>query len=87
MGLKMILETDKFTWLPLSEASTIQSLIFDKDKFSLAQAKEWAKKHDFKMGVDEKEDTYRLRQKDPGKFKRFATKSFGNGIKAVIGFM
>ena len=88
MGLSMILETDeKYTWISLEEASNVQSLIFSKNKFTLDQAKEWAKKHNFKSGVDEKENTYRFRQKDPGKFKRFATKEFGNGIQAVIGFM
>lgn len=83
----MLVENEnKYYWLSLTEVSSIQSLIFDKDKFSLERAKEWAKKHDFKTGVDEKEGTYRLRQKSPGKFKRFATKEFGKGIKAVIGF-
>lgn len=92
MESNMILEnsdelgSNDYHWISLEEASNVQSLIFDKSEFSLNRAKEWAKKHGFKTGVDEKENTYRLRQKDPGKFKRFATKAFGNGIKAVIGF-
>jgi len=82
----MILENkQEYFWL--SESSNVQSLIFDKDHFSVDSAKAWAAKHDFNHGkVDTKENTIRLRQKSPGKFKRFATKTFGSGIKAVIGF-
>jgi hypothetical protein len=83
----MLIEADKTYWMSLSEASNVQSLIFDKANFSMEKAKEWASKHGFKTGTDEKENTIRMRQKNPGKFKRFATKPFGNsGIKAVIGY-
>jgi hypothetical protein len=85
----MLLENkNEVVWLSLEEASGVQSLIFSKDKFSKEQAKYWAKKHNFKSGkVDEKEGTYRLRQQNPKKFGTMRTKSFGPGIKAVIGVL
>lgn len=83
----MLIKADKFYWLTLTETSNVQSLIFDKNNYSVEKAQEWAKSHGFKTGVDEKEGTIRLRQKNPSKFKKFATKEFGKGIKAVIGFV
>jgi hypothetical protein len=82
----MIIENDdSIFWVPIEEATSIQSLIFSKDSFDKASAKAWAKKHNFKSDVDEKEDTYRMRQQNPKKFARMRTKSFGEGIKAIIG--
>ncbi|QGH73003.1 MAG: capsid maturation protease [Siphoviridae sp. ctCJE6] len=37
-------------------------------------------------GVDEKENTFRVRQSDPGNYNRFITKKITSGVKAVIGF-
>lgn len=82
----MFIETDQMIWLPLEEASSVQSLVFSKSKFDKEEAKKWAKKHGFKSsGVDEKENTYRLRQQEPGKFAKMRTKDFGGGVKAIIG--
>lgn len=65
----------------------IQSLIFDKKKFTVKQAKKWAKDRNFQFGkVDEKPDTIRLRQFDPKKCQKgtFRTIDITNGVKAVI---
>jgi len=57
------------------EGFEIQTLIFPKAHWdSAADCKAWAKDHDFKAGdVDETDDTYRLRQRDPGDFVRLRT--------------
>jgi len=63
----------------------VQTLIFAKSHFSRSSAKKWAKSHGFKASkVDEKENTFRLRQKPPSKFETFRTITFKPGIKAVV---
>lgn len=75
----------------IEKQTEIQTLIFPKDKFTRADAVAWAREHDFKVsgnpGVDETEDSYRIRQRDPDKFKRMRTISLpdSGGVKAVIG--
>lgn len=66
----------------------VQTLLFPKDQFTVAQAKKWAKEHGKHYGkVDSGSGEYhRLRQRDPDDFKSFGTISFGeSGIKAVVG--
>jgi len=69
--------------------TTIQTLIFLKEKFKTAEAaKKWAADHDFKSDkVDETKDSFRLRQKDPEDFdsNSFRTIDLEEGVKAVIG--
>ena len=61
----------------VAKQSEIQSLIFPKGKFTSAQAKKWAQDNGFKSSkVDETGTSFRLRQADPGKFKRFRNKLF-----------
>jgi len=70
------------------DPTKIQTLIFAKSVFTEAEAKAWAKKHDFKSGdVDETEHSFRLRQRDPGEFQKgsFRTITLTDGVKAVIG--
>jgi len=69
-------------------SSDIQSLLFRKsDGWTVKKAKAWAKSHDHRVGdVDVTDEMIHLRQYDPDKFQRFATKSFGRGISARIGF-
>jgi len=63
----------------------VQTLIFSKDRFSRKDAMKWAKAHGFKAAkVDEKENTFRLRQRDPDQFGTFRTITFKPGIKAVV---
>lgn len=54
--------------MSLKQASMeIQSLIFSKSDFTKDQAVKWAKDHDFRSDkVDETENSYRLRQFEPG---------------------
>jgi hypothetical protein len=67
----------------------VQSVIFDSEKWTLADAKAWLKDHDFASPkVDETENSYRFRQAEPGGFKRFVTKKVPgvDGVKFVIGW-
>lgn len=71
-----------------AQSTTVQSLIFDKEKFTVETAKKWAEDHDFRSDlVDETEDSIRLRQRDPNDFEddSFRTIEIDDGIKAVIG--
>lgn len=70
------------------ESTTVQTLIFSKEKFSKEAAVSWAKDHDFRSDkVDETEDSFRFRQRDPNDFKEgsFRTIELSSGIQAVIG--
>jgi phage head maturation protease len=70
------------------DKTTIQTLIFDKGKFSQEEAQAWAKSHGFaSSGVDETDSSYRIRQIDPSEFKEgsFRTISLTGGVKAVVG--
>lgn len=69
-------------------AQKIQSLIFDKEKWTLTEAKDWLAGHDFKSGgADETEDTFRFRQFDPGMCEEGSfvtlTENFPDGISAI----
>lgn len=71
-----------------TDSTKIQTLIFDKEIFTEEEAKDWAKENDFKAdNVDETDDSYRLRQKDPSDFEdgSFKTIELTEGVKAVIG--
>lgn len=64
----------------------IQSVLFDKQAYTVAQAKAWLKKHKMKYGkVDETENKLRFRQHDPKKGARYATKKYGD-ISFIIEF-
>jgi len=71
-------------------STDVQSLLFDRQKWTVAQARSWLKKHGFKIPkVDTTSDYHRFRQDPPFKYKAgtFRTISFGKtseGIKAVI---
>jgi hypothetical protein len=73
----------------LQQATTVQTLVFDKQVFKTrAAAETWARDHDFKADkVDETETSFRIRQRDPGDFKEgsFRTIEITRGVKAVIG--
>jgi len=48
------------------KGGVIQSIIFDKEKFNILQARKWLKKHDYKYAkVDKTVNTYRFRQLSP----------------------
>jgi HK97 family phage prohead protease len=67
----------------------IQSLIFSKAAFKTAEeAKKWASEHGFKVeGVDETEDSFRIRQRDPSEFDESTLRTIDitEGVKAVAG--
>ncbi len=70
----------------------IQTMLFDKEHWTEAKAKEWLKENDFLYGnMDEKENTFRFRQQEPTEFEEnsFRTTNFHEklplGVQAVIG--
>ena len=87
--------SDKAIHRVIKQAPTtteVQTIIFDKEKFTLAEARQWLKDHDFKTtfdgkGVDEKPNSFRFRQRNPGDFQTgsFRTITLAPGVKAVIG--
>jgi hypothetical protein len=53
------------------EGFQIQTIIFPKDRWTLARARSWLTDHDFTQDkIDETERSYRFRQLDPGQFVR-----------------
>jgi len=66
---------------------TVQSLIFSKDNFSLAEARKWVKDHDGfgDYGADETSTSYRFRQYDPQYFSEYRTITIDTGISAAYG--
>ena len=60
--------------------TTVQTLICPKSSFTREEAVAWAKEHDFKADkVDETEDSYRLRQRDPGDFQEGSFRTISPG--------
>jgi len=72
------------------QSTEVQSLLFDRSKWTVSKAKAWLKSHDFKIpDVDTTNDYHRFRQGPSFQFKAgtFRTIAFGkssDGIKAVI---
>jgi len=66
--------------------SNVQTLIFSRSAWTVSSAKAWARRHGYRTGVDLKPNTIRMRQADPGEFRRMRTIAFGQDIKAVVGF-
>lgn len=65
-------------------SSDVQSLLFDRDKYTAAKAKHWAEDHGYRFGkVDTTAEHHRLRQFDPDG-RPCRTVTFGQGIKAVV---
>lgn len=69
-------------------AMIVQSIIFDKEKFSQEEAQKWAEDHNYTAeGADETEGSFRLRQKQPADFDpdTFRVMEIKPGIKLVMG--
>jgi len=71
----------------------VQSVLFDKSKFSLHLSKEWLKHHHYHHAdVDDKPNTYRFRQVSPKEVKKqgytnFKTKKLGkSGVSLVLAY-
>src|SRR3990172_13001177 len=74
-----------------AQVTIVQTVILSKERFSsVEEAEKWITSHEFKnKGVDETEDSYRFRQRDPGDFvySSFRTINITDGVKAVIGHL
>ena len=68
--------------------SHVQALLFPRDRFTVATAKEWSARHDWKTDdVDVTDDYIHLRQEDPSHFKRIRTVFMGGrGVEARVGW-
>ena len=66
---------------------TVQSILLAKSHFTREAALAWLKAHDFDTGLDEKPETYRARQREPGDFAAgsMRTISVTSGVQAVVG--
>jgi hypothetical protein len=86
---------DSFGWsasdevaIEKREPTEVQSLIFDKAKYTREQVVAWVESHGFEhTKLDETEQSYRVRQREPGDFELggFRTIDLRTGIAAVIG--
>jgi len=68
--------------------ASIQSLVFDRARFSARTARTWAAAHGFRTpATDPKPRTLRLRQESPGGYQKgsFRTITLAPGVKAVVG--
>ena len=68
----------------------VQSVIFNKSKWTPKKAEEWLKKHNYKTSfygkkVDITANFYRYRQTAP-KYKSYRMKPIGNEIMLVLGY-
>lgn len=68
--------------------AVVQTLLFPRDRFTEAKAREWAHRHDWKFGdVDVKDHFIHLRQEDPARFTRIRTVFLGgSGVQARVGW-
>ena len=69
------------------KGTQVQSLIFDRDSFTVRTAHKWAMTHGFEATApDVTDNTIRLRQIDPSRIRVVATIPLRAGVQAVIGF-
>jgi len=67
--------------------SHVQSVLFDKSKWTVYTATKWLKKHGYDgLGVDEKPNTLRFRQVEPNKSDKYITKTLPDNIELVIAY-
>ena len=65
--------------------SSVQSIIFDRNKFNITKAKKWLKDNDYRSTkVDKTKKFLRFRQRSPVGFKKFRTLNIGKGIKLIL---
>jgi hypothetical protein len=64
--------------------TVIQSVLFDREKWSLPEAKAWLQKHKLKTDVDAKPNHFRFRQMEPRKGSKYRTIEHGGGIEFVV---
>lgn len=69
-----------------SRATDVQSVTFDKQYWDARRAKSWLRKHGFKSPkVDETANQLRFRQRAPGQYSQYVTKSVSPTINLVLG--
>ncbi len=68
--------------------SSVQSIIFNKNYWSLPQIKQWLRYHRFRpiKKVHETKNFYRYRLQNPSNFSRFITKKLPDNIELIIGY-
>ncbi|MFW5879299.1 MAG: hypothetical protein ACOCUV_00595 [bacterium] len=63
----------------------VQSVIFDKKKFTINKAKSWLKDNDMYIdGLHETEDSYRFRQYNPSDNFKYRSKKIEDGVTFII---
>jgi hypothetical protein len=69
-------------------SSAVQALLFDRARYTPDSAIRWTITHGYRplKGVHTTPHENRVRLQGPDEFGRFVTKTFGDGIKAVIGY-
>lgn len=66
--------------------TTVQSVLFDKEIWTLRRARAWLKENDLKSDkLDETEANYRFRQRDPGDFKERSFRTITPGQRRAKG--
>ena len=69
------------------DSSYVQSILFDKDIMSISDAIEWLIKHNFKIKkIDETENYYRFRQRNPDARKKYAYKMITPALSFIFQF-
>jgi len=69
------------------EDGNVQSVVFDKDYWTIKKAQKWLIKHGYEsLGCDEKENTLRFRQIDPQDNFSYITKSLPNNVELIIAY-
>jgi hypothetical protein len=71
--------------------NNIQSILFNKNLYTLPQAKKWISDHGYKTTfygklADITENYYRFRQQSPKKYNTYRTKEISKGIMLVLGY-
>lgn len=68
----------------------VQSVVFDRNHWTLSKAKKWIVANNYKLKhrnktADIKETQFRFRQSDPGLYKKFVSKKLNNGVILIFG--
>ena len=70
----------------------IQSILFNKNKWTIPKAKEWLKDNKFVINYSDGQSPrvtryfLRFRQSSPKKYKNYITKDIPNGILIIVGY-
>ena len=71
----------------MSDPLTLQSVMFEKDRWKTITARRWLKKNKYVpiRRVDRKGEHYLYRMNDPDEQLEYITKDLGEGIKMIMG--